>query len=52
VIDFEVDIEHIGSLLYDLLTGVELPHIEGKTEDVLHVILERVSRQANIDFRP
>ncbi len=52
VIDFEIDIEHIGSLLYDLLTGVELPHIEGKTEDVLHVILERVSRQASIDFRP
>jgi two-component system, chemotaxis family, CheB/CheR fusion protein len=52
VIDFEVDIEHIGSLLYDLLTGVELPHIEGKTEDVLHVILEQVSRQASIDFRP
>ncbi|HJT55702.1 MAG TPA: CheR family methyltransferase [Ktedonobacteraceae bacterium] len=52
VIDFEVDIEQIGSLLYDLLNGVELPHIEGKTEDVLRIILERVSRQASIDFRP
>ena len=52
VIDFEVDIEQIGALLYDLLTGVELPRIEGKTEDVLRIILERVSRQASIDFRP
>jgi two-component system CheB/CheR fusion protein len=52
VIDFEVDLEHIGSLLYDLLTGIELPRIEGKTEDVLRIILERVSRQASIDFRP
>jgi two-component system CheB/CheR fusion protein len=52
VIDFEVDIEHVGSLLYDLLNGVELPRIEGKTEDVLSTILERVSRQASIDFRP
>lgn len=52
VIDFEVDIEHAGSLLYDLLTGVELPRIEGRTEDVLRLILERVSRQASIDFRP
>src|SRR5579885_3519157 len=52
VIDFEVDVEQIGPLLYDLLTGIELPRIEGKTEDVLRVILERVSRQASIDFRP
>ncbi len=52
VIDFEVDVEQIGPLLYDLLTGVELPRIEGKTEDVLRGVLERVSRQASIDFRP
>ncbi len=52
VIDFEVNIENIGSLLYDLLTGVSLPHTEEKTEDVLQGILEQVSRQASIDFRP
>ncbi|HLH60068.1 MAG TPA: CheR family methyltransferase [Ktedonobacteraceae bacterium] len=51
VIDFEVDVEQIGPLLYDLLTDVELPRIEGKTEDMLRTILERVSHQANIDFR-
>lgn len=52
VVDFEADIENIGPLLYDLLTGVSLPHIEEKTEDVLRGILEQVSRQASIDFRP
>src|SRR5205807_6292192 len=52
VIDFETDIEHMGSLLYDLLTGVSLPRSEEKTEDVLRSILEQVSRQASIDFRP
>ena len=52
VIDFEVDLDNIGSLLYDLLTGVSLPRVEEKTEDVLRGILEQVSRQASIDFRP
>src|SRR5256886_12043757 len=53
VIDFEVAIERIGPLLYDLLKkGESLPHPEGKTDDVLRSILEQVSRQANIDFRP
>jgi two-component system, chemotaxis family, CheB/CheR fusion protein len=52
VIDFEVDLENIGSLLYDLLTGVSLPRAEEKTDDVLHSILEQVNRQASIDFRP
>ena len=52
VVDFEVDIENIGPLLYDLLSGVSLPQPEEKTEDVLRGILERVSRQASIDFRP
>ena len=52
VIDFAVDLERIGSLLYNLLNGVELPRVEGKMEDVLPTILERVSRQASIDFRP
>ena len=52
VVDFEVDIENIGPLLYDLLSGVSLPRTEEKTEDFLRVILEQVSRQASIDFRP
>lgn len=52
VIDFEEKIEHIGSLLYDLLNGVAITQTEEKTEDVLRSILERVSHQANIDFRP
>ncbi|MBV9787754.1 MAG: PAS domain-containing protein, partial [Chloroflexi bacterium] len=50
VIDFEADIERIGPLIYDLLTGVEIPQPD-KSEDVLRRILEHVNRQANIDFR-
>src|SRR5947207_7305710 len=38
VIDFVADIEHIGQLLYDLLTGVSLPHVEAKTEGMLQAI--------------
>src|SRR6266699_2602984 len=52
VIDFEASIERIGPLLNDLLTGVALPRPEEKNEDVLRSILEQVSRQANMDFRP
>src|SRR5215469_3562812 len=52
VVDFEASIERIGPLLNDLLTGVSLPPAEGKTEDVLRGILEQVSRQASMDFRP
>jgi len=52
IIDFEVNIEQIGPLVYDLLRGVNIPQTEDKTEDVLRVILEQVSRQASIDFRP
>jgi chemotaxis methyl-accepting protein methylase/signal transduction histidine kinase len=51
VIDFEADIEQLGTLLYDLLTGVDIPHTEEKTKDALQHILELVSRQASIDFR-
>ncbi len=50
IVDFETDLEQIGSLLYDLLSGVHLPRSEERTEDVLHSILERVNRQASIDF--
>ncbi len=52
VIDFEVNIEQIGPLLYDLLMGMNVPQTEERTEDVLRVILGLVSRQASIDFRP
>ena len=52
IVDFEVNIENIGPLLYDLLMGVTLPRTEDRTEDVLRSILEQVSRQASIDFRP
>ena len=52
VIDFEVELEDIGPLLFDLLSGVSLPRPEEKTEDVLRNILELVSRQTSIDFRP
>ena len=51
-IDFEADLENIGPLLYELLTGVNLPRVEEKTEDMLRGILAQVSRQASIDFRP
>jgi two-component system CheB/CheR fusion protein len=51
VVDFEVDIEQIGPLLYELLTtGVPQPNDES-TNDVIRLILEQVSRQASIDFR-
>src|SRR6266699_2654856 len=53
LVDFEVAIERIGPLLYDLLKkGESLPQPEEKTDDVLRSILEQVSQQANIDFRP
>src|SRR6266699_4085817 len=52
VIDFEANIDRIGPLLYDLLTGASLPQAEEKTEDVLRGILEQVIRQARMDFRP
>lgn len=52
VIDFEVDLERIGPLLNDLLTGADLPPAEEKTEDTLRFILELVGHQASIDFRP
>ncbi len=50
IVDFETDLEQIGPLLYDLLNGVHLPRSEEHTEDVLHAILEKVNRQASIDF--
>src|SRR6266480_4383008 len=53
LVDFEAAIDRIGPLLYDLLKkGESLPQPEEKSDDVLRSILEQVSRQANIDFRP
>lgn len=51
VVDFEVKIEELGSLLYELLTGVNVSQTSERTEDVLQIILEQVSHQASIDFR-
>jgi two-component system, chemotaxis family, CheB/CheR fusion protein len=52
IIDCEAELEHIGPLLYDLLTGVSLPQPEDKTDEVLRQILTQVSRQASLDFQP
>jgi len=51
VVDFEVAIEKIGQLLYDLLTGSSASQEGERTEDVLREILEQVSRQTSVDFR-
>lgn len=51
VVDFEVDLEQIGPLLYDLLTNVNIPPTGKHTDDALYSILEQVSHQSNIDFR-
>ena len=52
IIDSEADLEQIGPLLYDLLSGFSLPHTEEKTDEVLRQILVHISRQAALDFRP
>ncbi len=52
IIDSEADMEQIGPLLYDLLTGLTLPHTEEKTDEVLQQILVHISRQASLDFHP
>ncbi len=51
IVDFEINIELIGPLLYDLLTGENTSPQEEETQDVLAAILEQISRQARIDFR-
>ena len=52
IVDSEADLEQLGPLLYDLLTGATLPHTEDKTDEVLRQILVHVSRQASLDFHP
>ncbi len=51
IVDFEVKIENIGPLLYNLLLGVTIVQTEERTEDTLREILELVSHQASVDFR-
>jgi len=51
-VDFEADIENIGALLSDILSGANTAPVEEKTDTLLHDILDQISRQANIDFRP
>ena len=51
IVDFEVKIENIGALLYNLLSGVKMVQTEERTEDILREILELVSHQASVDFR-
>ena len=50
VVDHVVDMELVGPLIYDLLTGVSLPPPE-KLDDPLREVLLLVSSQTNIDFR-
>jgi two-component system, chemotaxis family, CheB/CheR fusion protein len=52
IIDFRVDLEQIGSLLYKLLTGIAVSQEKLADEDILQTILSEVSRQTSIDFRP
>ena len=51
-VDFEADIENIGALLNDILSGANIAPVEEKTDTLLNDILDQISRQANIDFRP
>jgi two-component system CheB/CheR fusion protein len=49
VVDHVVEIEQIGPLLFDLLTGIRLA--PEKVEDPLRDLLTYVSQHANMDFR-
>lgn len=51
IVDFETNIEQIGPLLYDLLSGHDISLQEEQTPDVMTAILEQISRQAHINFR-
>jgi two-component system, chemotaxis family, CheB/CheR fusion protein len=48
IVDFQVDLERIGPLLTDVLTGAALL-LEREQEDVLHHILQAVQRRMSID---
>ncbi len=51
IVDFESDIEGIGPLLNNLLTGVQQVQIETKPDSDLQAILDQVSSQAKLDFK-
>jgi two-component system CheB/CheR fusion protein len=51
-VDHIADIEQIGSLIYDLTKGVDLPKPQEKVDDTLRDLLMLVNRQSHIDFRP
>src|SRR5439155_4918086 len=51
-VDHSVDLEHIGSLLDDLVKGLILPEEpEERAQGSLQDILGTVSKQSSIDFR-
>jgi len=52
IIDYELNVEHIGPLLYELLTKAITPPTEERTEVILRDILEQANRQASVDFHP
>ena len=52
IVDFEVELAEIGPLLGRLLSGVILPQSSDTSQDLLQHILEKINRQASIDFRP
>ena len=52
VVDYVVDLERIGPLLYQLVEGLSLDAVSPDTAgDPVQAILGQVSKQANIDFR-
>ena len=51
VVDYVVEMDQIGPLIYDLLKGVSLPPPTEKGDDPLREVLLLVSAQTNIDFR-
>jgi two-component system CheB/CheR fusion protein len=50
-VDHIADLERIGPLLSDILTGARLPESHDGDKDVLAEILRIVNRHADIDFR-
>jgi two-component system CheB/CheR fusion protein len=51
VVDYSVDIQEMGPLLYDLVQGLAQTTPPPELEDPLRDIMDRVSRQFSIDFR-
>jgi two-component system, chemotaxis family, CheB/CheR fusion protein len=51
-VDHIADLEQMGSLIYDLAKGVDMPKPQEKSDDTLRDVLALVNRQAHIDFRP